>query len=171
MTRSLFLSLALALALPLALPLTAVAQKAVAPKKEAGKPVQIRVPPLPPSTEDGLQADLATVKFVPHDQLGKGVESALIGADPMSTGPTGYLKLAGGAKIAEHWATHNVQYLLITGKGHFTVAGKTRAVAPGSFTIVTSKTRQAIACDPGAPCIYLVRHMGPPDVNFVAGSK
>jgi len=134
------------------------------------KQVNIKVPPLPPSVEEAMAVELADAQFAPHRDM-KGVQTALIGMDPMTTGTTGYMKLVGGGGFPPHWSTHNVQYVLITGKGKFTVGDKARQVAPGSFTVVASKTRHGFSCDKGAECVFVVRHGGPPDVNFAAPSK
>ncbi len=150
--------------------LLAAATVAAEQKEAPPKPVSIKVPPLPPSVEEALAVDLADAQFAPHRDM-KGVQTALIGMDPMSTGTTGYLKVVGGGGFPPHWATHNVQYVQVSGKGKFTVADKARATAPGSFTVVASKTRHSFYCDKGADCVFVVRHAGPPDVNFAAAAK
>jgi mannose-6-phosphate isomerase-like protein (cupin superfamily) len=134
------------------------------------KTVNIKVPPLPPSVEEALAVELSDVQFAPHRDM-KGVQTALIGMDPVSTGTTGYLKTVGGGGFPPHWSTHNVQYVQVAGKGKLTVGDKSRATGPGSFTVVLSKTRHGFSCDKGADCIFVVRHAGPPDVNFAAPAK
>src|SRR6266568_3276578 len=72
--------------------------------------VKLKVPPLPPSTEDYLVAQLAEAKWIPAEKLDAkmppGAEVALIGADPMSTGPTVYLRTKPGYKLPLHSHTH-----------------------------------------------------------------
>ena len=130
------------------------------------KAIELKVPPLPPSTDELLTADVSAAKWSPQDKLGAGVQSALIGYDPMSTDTTGWVKLPGGNKIVEHSATHHVHYVLIAGRGSFSIAGKARPIAAGSYTVVPSKTKHGFSCDKGAECLFVVRHSGPPDVNL-----
>src|SRR5262245_34237172 len=92
--------------LMLAFSTVALAQKPAPTDK--GKPVTIKVPPLPPSVNDLLFADPAHAAWTPADKLGypAGAQVALIGQDPVSTGPTMYMKASPGYKMPLHWHTH-----------------------------------------------------------------
>ena len=133
--------------------------------------VKLKVPPLPPSTEAALTAQLADARWVPAEKLEPkmppGAEVALIGADPVSTGPTVYMRTRPGYKLPPHWHTHLETSIMISGKGQLTVGGRKIAASPGTFVIVGSKTPHEFSCDAGAPCVFVVRRSGPTDYNLV----
>lgn len=150
----------------------ALAQKAPAPSSQKETTVKLKVPPLPPSTDDSLVAQLADAHWMPAQKLDAkvppGAEVALIGADPVSTGPTTYVRMKPGYKLPLHWHTHLEYSTMIAGKGSFVVDGKKIASAPGTFVIVRSKAPHEFSCDAGAECILIVRRSGPTDYNWVA---
>jgi quercetin dioxygenase-like cupin family protein len=153
----------------LAISTVAVAQKAA----DKGKPVTIKVPPLPPSTTDLLFADPAHAAWTPVEKLGyaPGAQAALIGQDPVSTGPTMYFKAPGGYKIALHWHTHSEHIYFISGKATLTAEGKPHVLEPGSYLSMPSKTQHSFECAAGAECLFVVERSGPADVNWVKASK
>jgi quercetin dioxygenase-like cupin family protein len=134
--------------------------------------VKLKVPPLPPSTEDYLVAQLADAKWMPAQKLEAkmppGAEVALIGADPMSTGPTTYVRTKAGYTLPLHWHTHLENTTMIAGKGSYVVEGKKIPVSPGTFVIVPSKAKHEFSCDAGAECVFVIRRSGPTDYNWVA---
>ena len=155
---------------------------AAAQKRPPVPPVPpVHPPPLPPSTEDALYADLAAAKWTPSEKAGlpAGAELALIGADPVSTGVTAYLKAPAGWRLPPHWHTHTEYSTMIVGKGTLTIAGKAHAVGPGAYAVIPGKTEHSFVCevDPqaqigGLPgCIVLVRRSGPTDVHWVDTKK
>src|SRR5437868_7687350 len=97
--------------------------------------VKLKVPPLPPSTDEYLVAQLADAKWMPAQKLDAkmppGAEVALIGADPVSTGPTTYVRTKAGYKLPAHWHTHLENAIMIAGK------------APMSSTASRSRCRPA----------------------------
>src|SRR2546429_9043429 len=104
----------------------AFAQKAPAspkPSPSGEKTVKLKVPPLPPSTDEYLVAQLADAKWMPAQKLDAkmppGAEVALIGADPVSTGPTTYVRTKAGYKLPAHWHTHLENPIMIAGKGTY----------------------------------------------------
>lgn len=153
----------------------ALAQKpapAASPAASGEKTVKLKVPPLPPSTEDYLVAQLADAKWVPAEKLDAkvpaGAEVALIGAEPMSTGATVYLRTKPGYKLPSHWHTHLEYSLMLAGKGTYVVEGKKTAAVPGTYVIVPSKAKHEFTCDAGAECVFVVRRSGPTDYNWAA---
>lgn len=136
------------------------------------KTLKFKVPPLPPSTEAFLVAQLADAKWMPAQKLDPkippGAEVALIGADPLSTGPTVYLRLKGGYTMPLHWHTHLESDVAIAGKGSLIVEGKRIPIAPGTLVVLPSKAKHEVSCDAGADCIFVVRRSGPTDFNWVA---
>jgi quercetin dioxygenase-like cupin family protein len=138
---------------------------------DKGKPVTIKVPPLPPSTEDLLIADLAGAAWVGADKLGypKGAEMAFIGQDPVSTGPTVYVKTVAGYHLPAHWHVHTEYTTMISGKGSFVVDGKPHAATAGTYVVVPGKVKHEFTCDAGAECVFVVRRSGPADVTWVKG--
>lgn len=132
----------------------------------------IKVPPLPPSTDEALVAQLADAKWVPGQKLDAkmppGAEVALIGADPVSTGPTTYVRTKAGWKLPLHWHMHLETAIMIAGKGTYVVDGKKIPTSPGTFVIVPSKAKHEFSCDAGAECLFIIRRSGPTDYNWVA---
>lgn len=138
---------------------------AFAQKAKATRPAGLKVPPLPPSTDDWLVAQLADAKWMPAQKmdahLPAGMEVALIGADPMSTGITAYLRMKPGYKLPAHAHIHIEWLTMLSGKGEFTVAGKRVASTAGTYVVIPSKTRHEFACDAGAECVFVMRRSGP----------
>ena len=154
----------------------AFAQK-LAPSGAAATPakgtaVKLKLPPLPPSTDESLVAQLADAKWMPAQKLDAkipaGAEVALIGADPVSTGVTMFLRTKGGFKMPLHWQTHIEYDVMVSGKGSIVVDGKKIPASPGTFVIVASKAKRELSCDAGAECVLVVRRSGPTDYNWVA---
>jgi quercetin dioxygenase-like cupin family protein len=139
------------------------------PAADKGKAVDIKVPPLPPSTEDLLMADLAGAAWVSAEIVGypKGAMMALIGQDPVSTGMTVFFKVPAGFKIPKHWHTHTEYLTLVAGKATVTVDGKAHPMAVGSYVVFPSKLAHELVCDAGAECVIINRRSGPTDVNWV----
>ncbi len=153
----------------------AFAQKpggAVAPSGGKQATLKYRVPPLPPSTEDSLTAQLADAKWTPAEKvepkMPPGAEVALIGADPVSTGPTMYLRTKPGYKVPPHWHLHLETLIMISGKGTLVVAGRKIPASPGTYVVVPSKAQHEFSCDGAAPCVFVVRRSGPSDFNLAS---
>ena len=147
----------------------AFAQK-TAPSGE--KTVKLKVPPLPPSTEDFLVAQLADARWMAAEKLDAkvpaGAEVALIGADPMSTGTTTYVRTKPGYHLTLHWHTHHEYATMIAGKGTYVVDGKKIASVPGTFVIAPSRAKHEFTCDGATECVFIIRRSGPTDYNWVA---
>ena len=120
------------------------------PRRRARRPsggkqttVKLKLPPLPPSTEEYLVAQLADAKWMPAEKLDAkipaGAEVALIGADPMSTGLTMYMRTKAGYKLPAHSHTHLEYDTVIAGKGSYVVDGKKIPAVPGTFIVVPSQ--------------------------------
>jgi quercetin dioxygenase-like cupin family protein len=135
-------------------------------------PVKLKLPPLPPSTDMYLTAQLATAAWTPAEKLEAkfppGAEVALIGADPMTTGITAYMRLKAGYKLPLHAHTHTSWYTSLAGKGTWTIDGKKTPSTVGTFVIATSKQTHEFVCDAGAPCVFLLRRSGPTDYIWPA---
>jgi len=148
----------------------ALAQKAAAP---SGGTVKLKVPPLPPSTMEGLTAQLADAAWMPASKLDPklpaGAEVALIGMDPVSTAPTLYMRMKPGYKLPAHEHEHLEYDTMISGKGTLTVNGKRIRALPGTFVIVPSKAKHEFSCDASAACVLIVRRSGP--TEYIWGKK
>jgi quercetin dioxygenase-like cupin family protein len=148
----------------------ALAQK---PAPSGGKqtPVKLKIPPLPPSTLEGLTAQLADAAWIPASKLDAkipaGAEVALIGADPVSTAPTIYMRMKAGYKLPAHMHEHLEYDTMISGKGTLTVDGKKIPASAGTFVIVPSKAKHEFSCDAGAACVFVVRRSGPTEYIWV----
>jgi quercetin dioxygenase-like cupin family protein len=134
--------------------------------------VKLKVPPLPPSTDVYLTAQLADAKWTPAQKLEAkfppGAEVALIGADPMTTGITAYMRMKAGYKLPLHAHTHTSWYTTLAGKGTWTIDGKKTASTVGTFVIAPSKVTHEFSCDAGADCLFLLRRSGPTDYIWPA---
>lgn len=141
-------------------------------QKDKGKPVTVKVPPLPPLTNQMLHAELKRAAWVPKDAgWPKGVMEALIGVDPVSDGRTIYLKVPAGGKLPMHTHTHAQNMIAVTGAATLTLDGKPHAMVVGNFAFIPSKALHAVDCVAGADCVFIVQVMGPPDVQWVADKK
>jgi quercetin dioxygenase-like cupin family protein len=141
-------------------------------KPAPGKTVTIKTPPLPPSTDEALAADVATAAWTPGDKLGyPKAQVALIGMDPMSTGLTVYLKVPAGWKLPMHSHLHHEYLTLVSGKATATAGGKAHTLTPGSYAVTPPKATHDLACDAGAECVFIVRRNGPADVSWVNPPK
>jgi len=127
------------------------------------------VPPLPPSTNELLFADEAHAAWAPAEKLGypPGAQVALIGQDPVSTGPTVYVKTPAGYKMPLHWHTHGQHLFFVAGKATLTVDGKPHALEPGAYVSLPPKVQHQLDCAAGAECLLIVERSGPADVNWV----
>ena len=123
----------------------------------------------PPSTEEALVADLATAKFAEATmpQAPKGSQSALIGVDPATKGPTAYSKTPAGAGLPAHWHSHAEYTVLVSGKGTLLLDGKPHQAAPGTYFVIPARMVHQFTCSPGADCLLLTRRGGPADYNWV----
>lgn len=145
-----------------------------APRAQAEpRKVTIKAPPLPPSTEELLVASPQHAAWVPSEKLGMpaGAEVALIGADPVSTGPTMYLKARAGWRLPMHWHIHTSYLTLVTGHITLTIDGKKHALGPGSFVVVPSRAKHELTCAPGAECLLVDRRSGPVDLHWVGAAR
>jgi mannose-6-phosphate isomerase-like protein (cupin superfamily) len=163
---------ALALSLALAASLGLPARAEEKPDKSGVTP-KLKLPPLPPSTEDQLVARPEGAAWTPSEksELPKGAELALIGADPVSTGPTLYLRAPGGWQLPLHTQVHTETWILIAGKATLTLDGKIERLAPGAYLVVPGKARRSFTCDKGSRCLAVVRRTGPTEIRWVEAAK
>jgi hypothetical protein len=138
-----------------------------------GKQVQLKVPPLPPSTDDLLLADPAKAGWVPSEKMNlpPGAQLALIGQDPVTTGQTLYWKMSGGYKVPAHFYAHGVHLVFVRGKGAIGINGKSAALSAGSYVSLPPKTTLELACEAGAECLLVLDRRGPGDINWVKAAK
>src|ERR1700737_382859 len=123
----------------------------------------------PPSTEEALVADVATAKFVDATmpQASKGSQTALIGVDPATKGPTAYSKTPAGTGLPAHWHSHAEYTVLVSGKGTLLLDGKPHEAAAGSYFVIPAKTAHPLTSTPGADCLLVARRGGPAVYNCV----
>ena len=135
--------------------------------------MKIKVPPLPPSTEDLLIADPGHVAWVSAVELGypAGAKVALIGQEPATLGQTMYLQLPKGYQLPMHWHTHPTHLVMTAGQGTLVVAGKPHPLVAGSYASLPSKVQHALGCESADGCTFVVRRTGPDDVHFVKPAK
>ncbi len=125
--------------------------------------------PKPPSTEEGLVANVASAKFADSTTPNstKGMQAAVIGVDPTTKGATAYLKTPAGTGLPAHWHSAAEYTVLLAGKGTLTLEGKQHDVAPGGYVVIPAKAVHQFVCSAGTDCLLLVRRGGPADYNFV----
>ncbi|MCA1665293.1 MAG: cupin domain-containing protein, partial [Myxococcales bacterium] len=103
-----------------------------------------------------------------ESRLAAGAEIALIGADPMSTGITAYMRLKPGYRLPAHAHTHTSWLTMLSGKGLWTIDAKKTPSTLGTFVVVRSKQMHEFSCDAGAACVFLLRRSGPTDYIWPA---
>ncbi len=123
----------------------------------------------PPSTEEALVADVATAKFTDSTtpQAPKGSQTALIGVDPNTKGPTGYAKTPPGTGLPAHWHSHAEYTVLVSGTGTLLLDGKPHQASAGSYFVIPAKMVHQFTCSKESDCLLLTRRAGPADYNFV----
>ncbi len=147
-----------------------IAAGAVAASTPAATPAASTPPAATPtSTEEALVADVATAKFVDATlpQAAKGSQTALIGVDPATKGPTAYSKTPAGTGLPAHWHSHAEYTVLVSGKGTLLLDGKPHEAAAGSYFVIPAKMPHQFTCSAGADCLLLTRRGGPADYNWV----
>jgi quercetin dioxygenase-like cupin family protein len=57
------------------------------------------------------------------------------------------LRVSAGQQVPEHHANVDVVATVVSGQGTFTVAGQSRAIAPGAVIVMAPRERHSIAAD------------------------
>src|ERR671935_1456108 len=124
--------------------------------------------PKPPSTEEALVANVATVRFTDSTTPNspKGSQAAVIGVDPNTKGATVYAKTPAGTGLPAHWHSATEYTVLLAGKGTLTLEGKQHEVAPGGYVVIPPKMVHQFVCAAGADCLLLTRRGGPTGHNL-----
>jgi len=122
----------------------------------------------PPTMDEQQVAHLKDAKFAAPKlpEIPPGAMGAPIASDP--NGPNvGYAKFKPGYTFPMHWHSFTEYTVLLSGKGEFTVNGKTYELEPGSYIVIPAKAHHMAKCAAGAECILLTRRAGPADYNWV----
>jgi quercetin dioxygenase-like cupin family protein len=122
----------------------------------------------PPAMDEQLVAHVKDAKWAAPKapEIPPGVMGSPIASDP--NGPNiGYAKFPPGYTFPMHWHSATEYTVLLSGKGQFTVNGKTFDLEPGSYIVIPAKAHHTAKCAPGAECILLTRRAGPVDYNWV----
>jgi quercetin dioxygenase-like cupin family protein len=123
----------------------------------------------PPSTEEALVVNVATAKFVDSTTPNspKGAQTATIGVDPGTKGPTGYSRTPAGGGLPAHWHSSAEYTAIISGKGTLVLDGKQHEVSAGSYIVIPAKVVHQLTCGKEGDCLLITRRGGPTDYNFV----
>lgn len=122
----------------------------------------------PPAMDEQQVAHVKDAKWAAPKapEIPPGVVASPIASDP--NGPNlAYAKFPPGYTFPMHFHTFTEYTVLLSGKGSFTVNGKTYDLEPGSYIVIPAKTPHMAKCGPGAECILLTRRAGPNDYNWV----
>ena len=124
--------------------------------------------PKPPAMDDQQVAHLKDAKWAPPKapEIPPGVMGSPIAADP-GGGNVGYAKFPPGYSFPMHWHSATEYTVLLSGKGQFTVNGKTFDLEPGSYIVIPAKAHHNAKCGPSSECILFTRRAGPVDYNWV----
>lgn len=122
----------------------------------------------PPTMDEQQVAHLKDAKFAAPKlpEIPPGAMGAPIASDPNGSN-IGYAKFKPGYTFPMHWHSFTEYTVLLSGKGEFTVNGKTYELEPGSYIVIPAKAPHMAKCAPGAECILLTRRAGPNDYNWV----
>lgn len=122
----------------------------------------------PPTMDEQQVAHVKDAKFAPPKapEIPPGALGAPIASDPNGAN-VGYAKFPPGYTFPMHWHSHPEYTVLISGKGQFTVNGKTYDLEPGSYIVIPAKAHHMAKCSPGAECVLFTRRAGPADYNWV----
>ena len=95
--------------------------------------------------------------------LPPGAEVALIGADPMSTGLDRVLRTKAGYKLPAHCAhAHSRLTTCSRAREPGRSTARRSPSTAGTFVVVQLEAvKHEFACDAGAPCVFLLRRVGP----------
>jgi len=121
-----------------------------------------------PTMDEQQVAHVKDAKFAAPKlpEIPPGAMGAPIASDPNGSN-IGYAKFAPGYTFPMHWHSFTEYTVLLSGKGQFTVNGKTYDLEPGSYIVIPAKAHHMAKCAPGAECVLITRRAGPPDYNWV----
>jgi mannose-6-phosphate isomerase-like protein (cupin superfamily) len=86
-------------------------------------------------------------------EIPPGVMGSPIASDP--NGPNiGYAKFAPGYTFPMHWHSFTEYTVLISGKGQFTVNGKTYDLEPGSYIVIPARRTTLRSARPGQSAFF-----------------
>jgi quercetin dioxygenase-like cupin family protein len=122
----------------------------------------------PPAVDDALVVHLKDAKWTPPKapEVPAGAMVAPIASDPNGQN-VGYAKFPAGYTLPLHWHSAAEYSVVLSGKVHLTVAGKTSELEPGSYIVIPPRAQHMLKCAPGADCLALTRRAGPVDYNWV----
>jgi len=97
-----------------------------------------------------------------------GVQTALMGVDPVTEGKTYYALFPAGSHFDLHWHTHDEFVVVAKGTVKIELGEKVHIVNVGSYIVIPGKVNHSwdVPSD-GEDVIILVRRSGPADFNFV----
>jgi quercetin dioxygenase-like cupin family protein len=122
----------------------------------------------PPAMDDQQVASVKDAKWAPPKapEIPAGVMVAPIAADPGAAN-IGYAKYPAGYVFPTHWHSAVENTTIISGKGRYTIAGKTYDLEAGSYIVIPAKAPHKFECLAGAECVAITRRPAPADYNWV----
>jgi len=96
-----------------------------------------------------------------------GVQTAQLGVDRDSGGPTYLARFPAGSHFDLHWHTHD-EYVVVMSGGVTLVLGEdTHSLSQGDYVVIPGSMSHSWDVPEGQPVVILVRRGGPADFNFV----
>ena len=96
-----------------------------------------------------------------------GVQTAQLGVDPDTGGPTYLARFPAGSHFDLHWHTHAEYVAVMSGAVTLVLGDATHALGQGDYVVIPAAMSHSWDVPPGEPVIILVRRDGPADFNFV----
>jgi len=96
-----------------------------------------------------------------------GVQTAQLGVDPESGGPTYLARFPAGSHFDLHWHTHPEYVVVMSGAVTLELGEQTHALRQGDYVVIPGAMHHSWDVPAGEPVVILVRRGGPADFNFV----
>jgi quercetin dioxygenase-like cupin family protein len=96
-----------------------------------------------------------------------GVQTAQLGVDPATGGPSYLARFPAGSHFDLHWHTHPEYVFVLSGAVTLELGEDTHALEPGDYVVIPGAMNHSWDVPQGAPVVILVRRSGPADFNFV----
>jgi mannose-6-phosphate isomerase-like protein (cupin superfamily) len=96
-----------------------------------------------------------------------GVQTAQLGVDPESGGPTYLARFPSGSHFDLHWHTHPEYVVVMSGAVTLVLGDETHSLRQGAYVVIPGGMQHSWDVPEGEAVVILVRRGGPADFNFV----
>ena len=147
----------LALLLPAAL---------LAAASPAAAAAQATTPAESPRVIDFRDAEWGPPGTTPRFPL--GVQTAQLGTDPVTGGPTYLARFPAGSHFDLHWHSNGEHVVVLQGPLTLVLGDETHALTEGTYVVIPERMNHSWDVPSGGDdAVILVRRLGPADFNFV----